>query len=157
MRFVSRILLICGAIVLVSACQPRKPEFEIASAVQQNDVEHLREYLAKGGNANGLSRFEDPLLFLASGRQGGIGVTKLLIDAGADVNVYGRNGITILSSAASWCNVEEIQLLIAAGADVNLRGKNKANPMESVCETPERRRNLTIKLLISAGAVPLNK
>ena len=140
------------AILLLSACQPRKPELPIASAVQQNNAKEVSEYLNAGGDANTLSRFGDPLIYLATGRQGGAEVTKLLIDAGADVNATGRNGIPALVSAASWCNIEEMNLLLQAGADVNAKGKKKKTALQAVCQTPQNRRQLTINILTSAGA-----
>ena len=144
--------IVVFAVIFISACQPRKPELPYASAVQQNNSRQVSKYLAEGGDANALSRFGDPLLYLAVGRQGGLEVTRLLISAGADVDAVGRNGITILSSAASWCNVEEIALLINAGADVNLAGRNNATPLDSVCDIPKTRREETISVLKAAGA-----
>ena len=145
-------LLAIFAMILLAACQPRKPEFPYASAVQQNNSREVSKYLAEGGNANALSRFGDPLLYLSVGRQGGMEVARLLISAGADVNGMSRNGITVLSGAASWCNIEEVALLIDAGADVNLAGKNKATPLESVCGKPQKRRDEIISILKAAGA-----
>ncbi len=139
-------------IILVSACQPRKPEYDIASSVQQNNTKELSQYLAEGGDPNKESRFGDPLLYLATGRQGGEDVTRLLLNAGADVNAVGRNGIHALVSAASWCNIEEIKLLLNAGADVNIKSKKNKTALNSVCKTPPNRRAQTIELLISAGA-----
>jgi cytohesin len=153
MKNLSKCFFAIFAIIFISACQPRKPETEIASAVQQNNADAVREYLVALGDPNALSRFKDPLLYLAAGRQGGLEVTRILIDAGADVNAQGKNGITILTSAASWCNVEEIRLLLQAGADVNLAGKNKKTPLKSICQTPEKRRAVTFDILIKAGAV----
>ncbi len=150
---ISKLLFAIFIVFLISACQPRKPEIPIASAVQQNKVEEVREYLSAGGDPNKLSRFGDPLIYLASGRQGGVEVTKLLIDAGADVNVVGRNGIPVLYSAASWCNIEELKLLLQAGADINFRSKKKKGILHYVCQTPELRRSLTIDILTKAGAV----
>ncbi len=153
MRVLSNIFFAVIVISLVSACQPRKPEHEIVSAVQQNNADFVAEYLSEGGDPNMLSRFKDPLLYLAVGRQGGVEVARLLVEAGADVNSQGKNGITALTGAASWCNVDEIKLLLNAGADVNLAGKNKKTPIESVCQTPVNRRALTFNILLEAGAV----
>ena len=153
MKLFGKILFITIAIIFISACQPRKPEKEIASAVQQNNGDKVSEYLAKGGNPNAVSRFGDPLLYLAVGRQGGVEVTKILIKAGAKINAQSKSGITALTSAASWCNAEEVILLIQGGADVNLKGKNGRTPIQSVCETPKKRKQLTIDILTSAGAI----
>ena len=152
MNLLNKIAFVIFAFIVISACQPRQPETAIASFVQQNNINEVSEYLAKNGDANARSRFKEPLLYLAAGRQGGVGVTRLLIQAGADVNAMGSSGITILSTAASWCNVEEIKLLIDAGADVNLAGKNKKTPLESICQTPKKRRELTIDILLRSGA-----
>ena len=152
MKKIGKLLFVIFAIILLSACQPRKPEIPVAAAVQQNKLDVVNAYLLGGGDPNIKSRFGDPLIFLATGRQGGVGVTKILINAGADVNVKGRNGIYALTSAASWCNLEEMRLLINAGANVNQRGKNNKTALESVCENPENRRKQAIDILIRAGA-----
>lgn len=45
---------------------------------------------------------------------------KILINAGADINVVGQWGLSPLGAAATSCNVEAVELLLEAGADVNL-------------------------------------
>jgi ankyrin repeat protein len=45
--------------------------------------------------------------------------TRLLIEAGADVNHREKNGLTVLRIAVSSCNTEIVRLLLKRGTDVN--------------------------------------
>jgi uncharacterized protein len=51
-------------------------------------------------------------------------IVKLLIAAGASIDMQERNGITALMAAASNNNTEAVELLIAAGASVDVRDKD---------------------------------
>lgn len=67
-----------------------------------------QEYYLKG---------ETPLLFAAKNNAGE--AVKLLIDAGADVNVKDTNGYTALHYAVRFDNVQMAKALVAAGADMD--------------------------------------
>ncbi len=48
-------------------------------------------------------------------RHGAISAVKILIDAGADVNVRDADGETCLMKAAFWGHIEVVELLLASG------------------------------------------
>ncbi len=55
-------------------------------------------------------------------------ITKLLLEAGADVNVAQYGGVTPLHSAASHGNIELIILLLEAGASISARTDDGKTP-----------------------------
>ena len=57
-------------------------------------------------------------------------IAKILLEAGADVNVKQISGITPLHSAAQHGNIELIILLLEAGADVNAKTEDGRTPAE---------------------------
>ena len=76
--------------------------------------------------------------YLAS-QQGQTEALKLLIDAGADVNLARNDGTT--AYLASWLgHAEALKLLIEAGADVNLATENGVTPASLLHNKATRRR-----------------
>ena len=66
---------------------------------------------------------KNELLFFAS-RTGNTEQARLLIDAGADVNIKDENDVTALMNAVSRGHTEIVRLLIQRGANVYSRNKN---------------------------------
>lgn len=108
----------------LGACQSRAvPNDPVVAAVRANDVAAVERFLQAGGNANLTDREGNPLLYLASGAQSGLGVAADLIAAGADLNGKGATGRTPLENALGWCDVNMVQMLLTAGASAdNLAG-----------------------------------
>ena len=74
---------------------------------------------------------------------------KMLIEAGADVNLEDVDGNTPLSTAALKGQQKYMELLLTLGADVNGRNKNGGTPlMYAVCSEDDT----CAKALIEAGA-----
>ncbi len=84
-----------------------------------------------------------------------IGLTRLLIERGANVNWLGYHDLkTPLESAIDGNNEEAARLLLAHGADVNLvSGKGSSNPLCcAIKHENQETRNRYIRLLLDAGA-----
>lgn len=87
-------------------------------------------------------------LFEACGK-GNIEEVESLIKKGADVNVYYKNGNTVLMVPSYYGYTEIVQLLIKEGANVNASLYNGDTALIRAC----RKNNIKIvKLLIDAGA-----
>jgi hypothetical protein len=91
---------------------------ELMYAVQEGDIKEVRALLSKGANVNATDRFED-MTALAYTRDLENGaareITRLLIDAGADVNLKDRTGLTVLMRAV-YKDSKLVKMLLAAGA-----------------------------------------
>jgi ankyrin repeat protein len=80
---------------------------------------------------------------------GRVEIARMLIDAGADVNVQDEWGKTSLHWAASRGKVEIAQMLIDAGADLNLQTNGGWTPLHMAAW---HRRLEIVRMLIDAGA-----
>jgi ankyrin repeat protein len=54
-------------------------------------------------------------------RRGGVGVVKMLLQAGAQIDARDRQGCTALMWALSQGEADSVKALLAAGANVNLK------------------------------------
>lgn len=139
-------------VLLLTACMPRQSNDPVVTAVANNDLVAVQQYLDEGGDPNMKTRDAKPLLFIASGPKGGEAVAKLLLDAGADPNATTEDGRTPLHNAAAWCDVEMVQLLIASGADLNRTNGDGETALDVVCKSPADRRSEVNGILIEAAA-----
>lgn len=94
------------------------PSYVLAKAIQLNDVETVKNLLQQGVELNTLYELS-PLT--EATRQGNLEIMKLLIKAGADVNLQMEEGYTALMDAALAGNIDAVKMLVEAGADVNIK------------------------------------
>ena len=100
-----------------------------------NAVFSRREFEAKYGEIHNLLNAADlaqkdgtPLLAWAA-KKGRTDIVKLLIEAGANVNVTNKNGSTPLHIAADHGHTEIVKLLIEKEANVNMANKYGLTPL----------------------------
>lgn len=135
----------------LGACQPRAtPNDPIVASVRANDVAAIDAFIAAGGNVNLRDREGNPLIYLASGPQGGPEGAARLIQAGARIDVTGATGRTPLENAVGWCDVDIVQLLLFAGANPLPLGKGKAETV--ACKAPQDRRLQVLDIIAKALA-----
>ncbi|HLO87957.1 MAG TPA: ankyrin repeat domain-containing protein [Nostocaceae cyanobacterium] len=95
-------------------------EFQLITAVQNNNTNKTKELLELGANPN--TRDEESgltVLMMAAG-QANTEITKLLLETGADVfTTDSRAGASALHKACQGGSVEVVQLLVEAGAFVD--------------------------------------
>ena len=93
-------LLITIAAVLLVGCGPPVPDISIYDAVEDGNIEVVKQHLAAGTDVN--SKDKDgwtPLHEAAS--EGHNKIIELLVAKGADVNAKGADGETPVDAAAS--------------------------------------------------------
>jgi ankyrin repeat protein len=76
-------------------------------------------------------------------------IVRMLIDAGADLNVQDKHGDTPLHVAARFGEIEIAQMLIYAKADLNVQAKNGRTALHGAAELG---RVEIVRMLIDAGA-----
>ena len=87
-------------------------------------------------------------------KAGDVGVVRLILGAGADVNCRDSEGATLLMLAAHAGNLALVQTLIKAGADVNASDERGWTPLMKAVYNPELNRGFAdvSQALIDAGA-----
>jgi ankyrin repeat protein len=87
------------------------------------DVEHVCKRAKNGDGGN------TALWYAAQGPlPGGIGVAKVLVDAGADVNRQCEHGRTALHMAAAWGHLDVVKFLLEKSADPSIRDEEDMTP-----------------------------
>jgi ankyrin repeat protein len=139
---------------------PKIPYPPIYAACVSDNERLAGELLKRGADPNLAvdSVLDKETLLHASARNGNVGIVKLLLDAGADVNGESENGETALFPAAYWARPELVRLLIARGADVSRIDKNGHSVLRNCfwgreCDASDEALYLeTLAILLDAGA-----
>lgn len=123
MKNVSKILMIglCFGLVSLFSCvslpgyQASEMERQMTDAMLRDDIAQVKELLAQGASPNSLMPTSGaPVLGIAV-QNNNIEMAKLLIDAGADVNIKDSYGMSLLHQALK---PPMMRLLLQAGADL---------------------------------------
>lgn len=116
-------ILALGLLTFISGFSHRPPT-KLMEAVRKNRVEEVKTLLARGVDVNERGTFGWTALWIAVDR-GNVGLAKLLINAGANLNQRPDNGEPLFIRAAyvSWAGQapELVELLLAHGANVHAR------------------------------------
>lgn len=123
------------AVVFLLLAALSAPAFALSRA-DENLIYHanfgepakIAELLHQGANPNAISTEKWPVVSLAALRADdkGFAIVKLLVEAGADLNVRDANGETPLMNAISINNADMVKYMIERGADfhaVNQEGR----------------------------------
>ena len=110
----------------------------------------VQDLIVLGANVNWQDEYGQTLMYM-SVYQGYVKITRMLVDAGADVNVQdkNRNGETPLHRATYLENVETVRMLIDAGADVNIQDDWGETPLHKAAEIYNME---IVQTLLDAGA-----
>lgn len=103
--------------------------------------------IENGANVNLVNRFKKSALFYTRSDK----MTKILIDAGAIVQLQDEYGTTPLHIVAGTCMSGSLQMLIDAGANVNSLDKFNRTPLHQACHSGYLD---NVKVLLSSNADP---
>jgi ankyrin repeat protein len=127
------------------------PDLDVFEATAVGYLDRLRDVLtADPSQATAFSPDGFTALHFA-GFYGKADAARLLLEAGAEVNVYSRNGFDVqaLHSAAAGRHTEVCRVLVAAGADVNARQQAGYTPLHEAAQHGDTE---LVELFLSAGA-----
>lgn len=118
-------------------------------AVEEGNLAEVKSLIAKGEdlNAQNSGYMQTPLQLAVYNENSDI--VKVLIKAGADVNLKMKNGHTALHTAAFFGDTKSITFILRAKADVNAKSNDGTTPLHRAAEGGDTE---TIKLLLSYGA-----
>ncbi len=134
-----------GAVAFSSELRYEKP---LTNAVMNDDIDEVRELIAKGANVNGKEESKITPLFVAV-EYGNFEIAKLLLEFGAKVNARDNEKQTPLMRLDDDATVELVELLLTYGAKVDLTDKagNTALILAAERVTPD-----VLKTLIDADS-----
>ncbi|MDR0589105.1 MAG: ankyrin repeat domain-containing protein [Spirochaetaceae bacterium] len=99
-------------------------EESLEHCIQERKNQAVSYFIAAGFSPNARDKFGVPLLSLAA-RAGDRNIVKLLLNAGASVNLQAEDrGTTALIDSTAGKHIDIMELLLKAGADVNLKSKD---------------------------------
>ncbi|KAN0137681.1 Ankyrin repeat-containing domain protein [Lactarius tabidus] len=79
-------------------------------------------------------------------------IMRLLLDYGANVNVYDKCRNTLLHFAASEGHIEVARMLLERGADVNFKNDEGLAPLQRASQVPQEGKSVVMRLLLDYGA-----
>ena len=110
-------------------------DLQLYIACGYGDIYEVRSLIEKGADVNHQNaKFGWRCLHRAA-RKGFDEIMELLIEAGADVNARGNNGVTALHLAAYYGNDRSVAFLLEKGADIHAMNDYGRNPLGSALHT----------------------
>lgn len=110
----------------------KPPQIDIHTAVVTGNMEALKQHIAAGSNLNERDPFGGSSPLISATVFGKTEEAKVLIEAGADLNVQNNDGSTALHTAAFFCRPEIVKILLEKKADKTIKNNYGATPYESV-------------------------
>lgn len=140
-----RLTRVCLLMLLLGAGQPllATPNDDLFKACKQGDLAAVEKALSAGAEVNALDATGNPPLASAVFWPG---ITKLLLDKGADPNL---GGYPALISASNLYSVEVMKLLLAKGADAS-KGGMLPNPVQGLLDAEKAKGKKANKTIIQA-------
>jgi len=112
--------------------QGSAPKVDIHTAVISNDVEAIKQHIKAGTNINEKDPYGGSSPLISAALFGKTEIAKILIAAGADINVQNNDGSTALHTAAFFCRPEIVKMLLDKGIDKTVKNKFGSTAYESV-------------------------
>jgi len=110
----------------------KTPKIDIHTAVVTNDIETIKQHIAAKSNINEKDQFGGSSPLISAALFGKTEIAKLLIDAGADLNVQNNDGSTALITAAFFCRPQIVRMLLEKKADKTLKNNYKQTAYDAV-------------------------
>jgi hypothetical protein len=124
---------------------------KLFEAIETGQLHRITHLLNKGADPNSWNSSNDGgqhALCVAAG-YGHLGIVKMLLNAGADVDNHDSQKCTALHTAVRHGNDEIVTMLVLAGADVNARDQRDETPLMMAFSGKHAS---TVALLLAAGA-----
>lgn len=134
-----------AALMMVNICKEnniqaqqskqKPPKMDIHTAVITGNTETLKQHFAAGTNINEKDPFGGSSPLISASLFGKTEIAKLLIEAGADLNIQNNDGSTALHTAAFFCRPEIVKMLLEKKADKTIKNKYKNTALDGVASS----------------------
>lgn len=140
-------LIILFAMLLTSgACQDKKaspknsvgragvkpPQMDIHTAVVTGNLETVLQHIAAGSDINVKDPFGGSTPLISAAVFGKTHIAKMLMDAGAQLNVQNNDGSTALHTAAFFCRPEIVKMLLEKKVDKTIKNNYGSTAYDGV-------------------------
>ena len=128
-------------VVTLASCSPGSGQksagtetktVDLQTAVMSDNLDMVKQHIASKSNLNEKEPFGGSTPLITAAVFGKTEAAKLLIEAGADLNIQNNDGSTALHSAAFFGRPEIVKMLLAKKADKTVRNKYGSTPLETV-------------------------
>lgn len=108
------------------------PPTDIHAAIMKGDIVAIKQHIAAKSDLNEKEKFGSSTPLISATLFGKTEIAKLLIDAGAMLNIQNNEGSTALITAAFFCRTEIVKMLLAKKADKTIKNKFGNTALEIV-------------------------
>ena len=108
------------------------PKIDIHTAVLKNDIKAIKEHIASKTDLNVKESFGGSTPLISAALFGRTEIAKLLINAGANLNVQNNDGSTALITAAFFCRPEIVKMLLVKKANKTIKNNFGQTAYETV-------------------------
>ncbi len=109
-----------------------EPSVDIHTAVMKDNIAAVKQHIAAKSDINEKEKFGGSTPLISASLFGKTEIAKLLIDAGAKLNIQNNEGSTALITAAFFCKPEIVKMLLAKKADKTIKNKYGNTALETV-------------------------
>ena len=109
-----------------------KSDVDIHAAVLNSNIEGIKKYIASGADINIKEPMGGSTPLISAAVFNKPEAAKLLIDAGAKLNIKNNDGSTALHSAAFFGRTDIVKMLVDAGIDQSIKNNFGATALQSV-------------------------
>ena len=114
-----------GALALANRLAKAKDKNEaLRMAVAEDDIEFLERLLREGVDINAVKGEYKTTILMEAAVRGNLGIMRLLLEKGANVNMADKDGWTALMGATVQGRVKPVKLLLENRADVAAENHN---------------------------------
>lgn len=107
-------------------------KIDIHTAVLKNDVKAIKEHIAAKSDLNVKESMGGSTPLISAALFGRTEIAKLLINAGANLNIQNNDGSTALTTSAFFCRTDIVKMLLANKANKTLKNNYGQTARETV-------------------------
>lgn len=108
------------------------PKVDIHTAVLYGNLEAVKQHIAAGTDLNTKEPMSGSTPLISAITFDQLDIAKVLMDAGADLEVQSNDGSTPLHVAAFFCRVEAVQQLVDAKVNQSIKNNYGVTALESI-------------------------
>jgi hypothetical protein len=110
----------------------RQQKMDIHTAVLKNDIKQVKQLILSKADINVKESMGGSTPLISAAVFGRTEIAKLLINAGAKLNIQNNDGSTALTTASFFCRLEIVKILLHKKADKTIKNKYGQTALETI-------------------------